>query len=208
MGFSLGKAISGALSGGVSGAILGSVVPGIGTAAGAVYGAGAGALGGTLDAYQDKTALKYQNAQNIALWNMQNEYNTPANQMKRFMDAGLNPNLIYSQSNEAGSIQGGTLQNHSSDIGGQIRNLSAQRMATLQGYSSLASQASSRAETDARTQQILETIKQMPELLKLQKRRQELAEKMANQGIFGKYIGADNAGILTDLINLMLGGKQ
>lgn len=27
----------------------------------------------------------------------QNEYNTPANQMQRFLDAGLNPNLIYSQ---------------------------------------------------------------------------------------------------------------
>lgn len=27
----------------------------------------------------------------------QNEYNSPANQMQRFLDAGLNPNLIYSQ---------------------------------------------------------------------------------------------------------------
>lgn len=28
-------------------------------------------------------------------WNMQNEYNSPANQMKRYKAAGLNPNLIY-----------------------------------------------------------------------------------------------------------------
>jgi len=28
-------------------------------------------------------------------WQMQNEYNSPAAQMKRFIDAGLNPNLIY-----------------------------------------------------------------------------------------------------------------
>jgi hypothetical protein len=33
--------------------------------------------------------------QNVKFWNMQNEYNTPANQMKRLQDAGLNPNLIY-----------------------------------------------------------------------------------------------------------------
>lgn len=28
-------------------------------------------------------------------WQMQNEYNSPSAQMKRFIDAGLNPNLIY-----------------------------------------------------------------------------------------------------------------
>jgi len=42
---------------------------------------------------------------NIALWNLQNEYNLPAAQMQRFKDAGLNPNLIYGQTNEGGSIQ-------------------------------------------------------------------------------------------------------
>lgn len=35
----------------------------------------------------------------------QNEYNTPANQMDRFLEAGLNPNLIYSQGN-AGNQSG------------------------------------------------------------------------------------------------------
>lgn len=33
----------------------------------------------------------------IALWQMENEYNSPANQMQRFIDAGLNPNLVYGQ---------------------------------------------------------------------------------------------------------------
>lgn len=31
------------------------------------------------------------------MWNMQNEYNSPLEQMKRFESAGLNPNLIYGQ---------------------------------------------------------------------------------------------------------------
>lgn len=38
-------------------------------------------------------------------WNMQNAYNTPAAQMGRYRDAGLNPNLIYGQSNEAGVVR-------------------------------------------------------------------------------------------------------
>jgi hypothetical protein len=51
----------------------------------------------------------YTNQQNkrnaIELWNMQNAYNTPAQQMQRFKEAGLNPNLIYKQSNEAAPIR-------------------------------------------------------------------------------------------------------
>lgn len=35
----------------------------------------------------------------IEFWGLQNEYNSPANQMKRFQEAGLNPNLIYGQGN-------------------------------------------------------------------------------------------------------------
>lgn len=38
---------------------------------------------------------KYQNEWNEYMWNKQNEYNTPKNQMARYLDAGLNPNLIY-----------------------------------------------------------------------------------------------------------------
>lgn len=46
--------------------------------------------------------MSYQ--QNLDFWNRQNAYNTPAAQMQRFKDAGLNPHLIYSQSNMAGPI--------------------------------------------------------------------------------------------------------
>lgn len=38
-----------------------------------------------------KKAYKY----NMWMWNAQNEYNLPVNQMKRLEDAGLNPNLVY-----------------------------------------------------------------------------------------------------------------
>lgn len=44
-----------------------------------------------------------EQAYNLELWNLQNEYNTPAAQMARYQDAGLNPNLIYSKDNMASS---------------------------------------------------------------------------------------------------------
>lgn len=40
---------------------------------------------------------KQQQEWNVEMWNMQNEYNTPANQMARYQEAGLNPNMIYGQ---------------------------------------------------------------------------------------------------------------
>lgn len=40
---------------------------------------------------------KYQNDYNEQMWNKQNEYNSPAAQMQRFKDAGLNPALMYTQ---------------------------------------------------------------------------------------------------------------
>lgn len=44
-------------------------------------------------------------ADNLAFWNMENMYNSPEMQMQRFKKAGLNPNLIYGQSNTASQLQ-------------------------------------------------------------------------------------------------------
>jgi hypothetical protein len=66
------------------------------TGLGSIVGQGAFGLGS--DMLSNKGALKRQqlaDQQNMKFWHMQNEYNTPANQMKRLQDAGLNPNLIY-----------------------------------------------------------------------------------------------------------------
>lgn len=66
------------------------------TGLGSIIGQGAFGLGS--DMLSNKGALKRQqlaDQQNMKFWHMQNEYNTPANQMKRLQDAGLNPNLIY-----------------------------------------------------------------------------------------------------------------
>lgn len=57
---------------------------------------------------QQRYNEKWYNRQltdNINLWRMQNEYNAPSAQMQRFRDAGLNPNLIYSQGNPGNAAQ-------------------------------------------------------------------------------------------------------
>lgn len=50
-----------------------------------------------LNAYMQLLKQKFDNDQQFKLWELNNEYNTPANQMARFKEAGLNPMLIYSQ---------------------------------------------------------------------------------------------------------------
>lgn len=89
---------------------LGSLGTIVGTAGGAFLGGPAGAvvggsvLGALGDAYSQDYLSRQEMKRNIALWEMQNAYNTPAEQMKRFKEAGLNPNLIYQQTNTAGAV--------------------------------------------------------------------------------------------------------
>lgn len=45
----------------------------------------------------NRQMAELQNKWNIDAWNRTNEYNTPANQVKRLMDAGLSPYLSYGQ---------------------------------------------------------------------------------------------------------------
>lgn len=40
---------------------------------------------------------KYQYDKDVEMWNKANEYNLPSNQMARFKQAGLSPQLVYSQ---------------------------------------------------------------------------------------------------------------
>lgn len=56
-----------------------------------------GLLGNYLNyKYQSRLADK-QNEFNLNMWNLQNEYNSPAAQMRRYEEAGLNPALMYGQ---------------------------------------------------------------------------------------------------------------
>lgn len=48
-------------------------------------------------AKENKKFAEYQNLVNSQMLDKQLEYNTPKNQMLRYQDAGLNPNLVYGQ---------------------------------------------------------------------------------------------------------------
>ena len=88
------------LTGGMSTAIDGLV--GIGTAA--------------IQNKMSKKLMNYQNNLNIKNWQMANEYNKPINQMARFREAGLNPNLIYgNMENTATSLSSPSAESASID---------------------------------------------------------------------------------------------
>ena len=64
---------------------------------------GIGAAGSAIGGLGSYFGAKYQADKSVDLWREQASYNTPAMQMQRFREAGLNPNLIYSQS-ESGNM--------------------------------------------------------------------------------------------------------
>lgn len=57
--------------------------------------------------YFNYRANQWANAENfnnnVKLWKMNNDYNTPAMQMERLKEAGLNPNLVYGSGSVAGN---------------------------------------------------------------------------------------------------------
>lgn len=100
---------------------------------GALIAGGASLLGSALGfGSQKKTnksnmeLAKYQNEwqtqenekayqRNLQMWNLQNEYNSPTQQMVRLRSAGLNPNLVYG-SGVTGNSAGSTPQYQPADI--------------------------------------------------------------------------------------------
>lgn len=82
---------------------------------------------------QNQALAHQQNQYNIEQWNRENQYNSPKAQMARFAAAGLNPDLIYNQSNTSASspsLVAGTPQNPTSIA--QIRQAALQQSAQLQ----------------------------------------------------------------------------
>jgi hypothetical protein len=83
-------------------ALLAAALPAIGSAA-------ASTLGTIFTNKQQANAAQrsydIQRRDSLADWKMQNDYNSPQMQMQRFKEAGLNPNLIYKQTNEAAPVR-------------------------------------------------------------------------------------------------------
>lgn len=60
--------------------------------------AGLPVIGNVISALSARREQKKQTERDLKFWHMQNDYNSPQNQMKRLQSAGLNPNLVYGQS--------------------------------------------------------------------------------------------------------------
>lgn len=84
---------------------------------------GAGVLGSLINAGSqlgtNSSQLSYsremydkQRADALADWNMQNQYNSPKEQMARFKEAGLNPNLIYGQMSNSPVVRSSSPQSY------------------------------------------------------------------------------------------------
>lgn len=99
-------------AGAAAGAAAGSIVPGIGTTIGAIGGAAISAIGNWFGNKSNRKASaeaferesKFAREERLAqqqwieqMYEKNNSYNSPAAQMQRLKDAGLNPDLMYSR---------------------------------------------------------------------------------------------------------------
>lgn len=78
------------------------LIPAIAAAAPAIGSALQGLFGGRAQSKANEANMKlaeYQYSKQLEMWHLQNAYNAPSQQMARFKQAGLNPNLIYGQGN-------------------------------------------------------------------------------------------------------------
>lgn len=88
------------------GSLIGGTLSGIGNVVGTAMSNNQSRQNIALNARYQQQLADQEFAHNLQLWNMTNQYNSPASQMQRFKDAGLNPHLIYGKgdSGNAGSI--------------------------------------------------------------------------------------------------------
>lgn len=102
-----------------------ALLPSIITAGGSLLGSMFG-FGSQAKTNKDNMKLaEYQYSKNLEMWQRQNEYNTPFNQRKRLVEAGLNPALMYGSgkvanvASDATQFQAPTLQayNNFGDLG-------------------------------------------------------------------------------------------
>ena len=70
--------------------------------AGAALGVGSSLAGPLLQNYQQNKERRWQES----MWNRENAYNTPANQVQRLRQAGLNPALASSNGNFQAGLAG------------------------------------------------------------------------------------------------------
>ena len=132
MGLNIGKVVSSAV-GGITGAVSNlfggnsptdirpdSLISATGVATGnpmLALGSGLFSLGSTLFANdQAEASAKKAFERNLYMWNLNNQYNSPVEQMARLKAAGLNPNLVYGSGNVVGNTSNGGYGSYGYDV--------------------------------------------------------------------------------------------
>lgn len=120
---------------------------------------------------------EYQYSKQLEMWNRQNEYNLPKNQISRLTDAGLNPNLVYGNGTVQGMTAAPAPQYHAPTLGAYTNfgSLGAEQAVTT--YMQAKQTDAVVNKTNAETQRIL---KELP-LVDLDKTLKEL--DIAKRGI-------------------------
>lgn len=84
--------------------VAGGLISGIGSLLGGILGIGAQSSANSAN----MELAKYAFDRNYQMWQEENAYNSPAQQMERLRAAGLNPNLVYGSGSVAGNTSGST----------------------------------------------------------------------------------------------------
>lgn len=93
---------------------------------------GANAFNNNLNLKNQKKLMDYQNDINLRNWQLQNEYNSPSNQMKLLREAGLNPNLAYGNLGNSAAASVGGVSHGSVNSNFQISKLANYQLAAAQ----------------------------------------------------------------------------
>ena len=118
-------------------------------------------FGGIAQKVGQRKQYEREKSDNIAMWNMQNAYNSPVEQMKRLKEAGLNENLVYQSGNAiqpAGDVSVNSSDGSSglSDIG---NSFNTGYQAYLQGKSIMSQNRQRDVQSDLTEQKIKSEIK-------------------------------------------------
>lgn len=141
----------------------------------------------------NESMYNQQNAWNLEQWNRENEYNNPLNQVKRLQDAGLNPLFFGLDGSSAGNV-------NSSQALGYERATSQGQVNPFSGFGDVATKVAQIANIQADTanknnENLTETQKREKILAEIETTRQELQNKLAEEGLTKAQTDEINRGL-------------
>lgn len=187
---------------GMNPAVLASLISG----GGSLLSSGLNLIGVNMANQANMKLAEYQADRNLELWNLNNEYNTPAKQMERYKAAGLNPNLIYGNgSSSAGNSSSPAAGYNPPDIKPLSINgnpFASATQAFLDGLSVSSTVAKNNSETAVNYQQIANLqednkLKQLMQVYQaLQNAKTEEEKKLWSDKLRAEISATDSRAVL------------